>query len=154
MGKGKAGAFRSRGISVEKSCTINEQAVAKNREGIATAIRSASQVLIELPVTIGILKSEGRDKEIPDLFTLSRSTAQDIDSYIAEKKDLDNEFDNHVKNRPAKGEDLSTYNSRTFRYGTKYLDLNQRIADTVGKSTDQMVGILYPDKQKTEVQPA
>lgn len=143
--KGKEGAFQARGTSPLRNCIINERSVVLSSKQLATSILDASKILTELPNGMKELKDAGRVDKIPDLIALNRSTARDLDGFVAEKTKLDATLESHIASRPKDQALLADHNSRTLSIGNDYVELGQKMIGTVGKSTEQIIEILTPD---------
>lgn len=150
--KGKEGAFQARGTSPLRNCINNEKSVLNSSRQLDVSINDAAKILIELPAGMKELKDSGHESRIPDLIALNRSTARDLDSFVAEKVKLDTSLKEHVSKRPSDPAELADYNSRTLSIGNDYVTLGQRMISTVGKSTEQIIEILTPEADEPVAQ--
>lgn len=148
--KSKEGAFQARGTSPLRNCINNEKSVLNSSRQLDASISDAAKILVELPAGMKELKDSGNEARIPDLIALNRSTARDLDGFVAKKVELDKKLQAHVSKRPADASALADYNSQTLSIGNDYVELGQKMISTVGKSTEQIIQILTPAADEPE----
>jgi len=151
--KSKQGGFQARGTSPLQNCIRNERSVLKSSSKLDASIADAAKILVELPAGMSELKRSGHEGRIPDLIALNRSTARDLDGFVAEKVKLDKTLQSHVASRPSDISELADYNSRTLSIGNDFVQLGQKMISTVGKSTEQIINILTPEADEPSVAP-
>jgi len=142
--------FGSRDVDLSAQCDEIEKDTVKLCRSVGLAIRAAIQPIEELPLSLSLLEQAGRKADIPKLGQLVQSIARDQDKFIAEKTALDAKFESLKNDRPTKKGSLSRYSNSVSFLGHEYIDLNQRIAQTMGMTIGDYFDLIQPLTEPAE----
>jgi hypothetical protein len=138
--------FIAHGSSIEETNSEVEKEVQSYQDALNISLKAAIQPVTDLHESISVLLAEGRNDDVPKLTGLVKMIARDADVLLAEKKVLDEKFDQYKNNPPKKKRQLSDHHSNLMSVGASYLALSQRSMNTVGAAMGDYMDILSPLK--------
>lgn len=152
MSKDASERFVSRGNSIEALNAEIVQEVEGYKNSLNLSLSAAIQPVLDLPISLGILQSEGRQSDMPALTGLVKMLARDTDALLAEKKTVDDEFASIQSKPPTKKNKLSDHHAKLMNVGGRYLALSQRSVNTVGNTLGDYMQLIDPIKPTVAVE--
>lgn len=136
----------SRELDLSAQCDEIERNSRDLQAACAKSIAAAVVPIQDLPTAIQVFDRTGRSNEVPRLGKLVQSIASDQDKFIKEKMILDEKFDDIKAKRPTKKGDLARHTNRVSFLGHEYIQLTQRIQQTMGATVEEYFDLIAPQK--------
>lgn len=142
MSSKRSSSYRTSNVRSKRSLPKMEQTVDDQLVSVNVSLRAAYEPIVQLPASIKLLQEEGRGEDVPKIGALCRSIASDIKIFTEERDKISSEWQETRKNRPTDNSGMAEYNMKITTTGLDYINLNQRIAETVLKSKQDFEEIL------------
>lgn len=151
MSSKRSPSYRTSNVNHKKNCDQVEESTRGLKDSVTFSLRAAAEPIVQMPQSIKSLKEQGRNEDVPKILALGKTIAQDFDKFSAERAALDTEFEQIIAAKPARNKDISKHHFSLTMTGLKYIDLNDRITSTLGKSAGDYDEILNKSAEPAHV---